>query len=165
MSDQQKSNYQTMKEIAPYTKLAPDERMHNTQKLIDSINGPELRIDNPRYVEGYLLNNPGVILASNSIFKADNGTLNFKDKVKQAVSFKDWVLVYSRGKYPENDDADADNFVQLVYSASKAFGIQFSEPGFITCESNVNSWIKEIQRDVDKNGKPMIIVLLLNNYE
>lgn len=68
MSDEQKNNYQTMREIAPYTKLAPDERMHSTQKLIDSINGPELRIDNARYVEGFLLNNPGVRLASNTIF-------------------------------------------------------------------------------------------------
>lgn len=73
--------------------------------------------------------------------------------------------MYSRGKYPENDDADADNFVHLVVSASKLFGIQFKDPGFIICDSNINSWIKEIQKDVDKNGKPMIIVLLLNNYE
>jgi hypothetical protein len=77
-------------------------------------------------VEGFQLDDPGVRLASNSLFIAKDGTLNFKDKVKQAVPFKDWVVVYSRGKYADSDDSDADNFVQLILSASKAFGIQFS---------------------------------------
>jgi aubergine-like protein len=140
MSDEQKSNYQTMKEIAPYTKLTPDERLQNTEKLINSINGLEFKIDKPRMVGGYQLSNPAVRLASNNIYSADNGNLNFKDKVKMAIPFKDWVVVYSRGKYAENDDGDADNLAQLIFSASKAFGIQFSEPGFITCESNINSW-------------------------
>jgi aubergine len=100
MSEEQKNNYQTMKEIAPYTKLTPDERLQNTEKLINSINGPDLQIARPRMVEAVQLDDPAVRLASNNVFTARDGTLNFKDKVKQAVNFKDWVIVYSRGKYP-----------------------------------------------------------------
>ncbi len=63
--------------------------------------------------------------------------MNFKDKVKLSIPFKDWVVVYSVGKNSKYDDKDADDLVALIQDASKAFGLQFSEPGFITAESHV----------------------------
>jgi aubergine-like protein len=165
MSDEQKSNYQTMKEIAPYTKLTPEERMGTTERLINNLNGPDFDIGRPRNVVGYQLDDPEVILASKNVFRAKDGSLNFKDKVKQAVNFKDWVIVYSQGKNSSYDDQDADNLSALINEAAKAFGISFSTPGFITCDNNINSWKKEIQKDVEKNGKPQIIVLFFNNNE
>ena len=48
-------------------------------------------------------------LSNNNTFRAKDGNLNFKDKVKQAVQFKDWVIVYSQGKNPDYDDKDADS--------------------------------------------------------
>lgn len=41
MSDEQRADWNTMKEIAPFTKLTPEERMTQTEKLINTLNGPE----------------------------------------------------------------------------------------------------------------------------
>lgn len=38
MSDEQRADYGTMREIAPYTKLKPDERLNQTNKIIDILN-------------------------------------------------------------------------------------------------------------------------------
>jgi hypothetical protein len=43
-------------------------------------------------------------LANNNTYRAKDGNLNFKDKVKYAVKFKDYVIVYSRGKNSDYDD-------------------------------------------------------------
>lgn len=88
--------------------------------------------------------------------------MNFKDKVKTAIQFKDWVVVYSQGKNPKYDDSDADNLVDLIVNASQTFGIKFEKPGFITCDPTINSWKQEIKSDIEKNGKPLILVLLFN---
>lgn len=107
-----------MKEIAPYTKFTPDERMKNTQNLINTLKGDDLRIGEPLKMQGYLLNEPEVKLFS-QVFKSKDGTLRFKDKVKNAIDLKDWVLVYSQGQNSKNDDdADADSFVHLLEKAS-----------------------------------------------
>lgn len=138
MSEEQKKNFSTMKEIAPFTKLTPDERITDTQKLIDTLNGDDLRIGEPLRMQGYQLNEPEVKLFS-QVFRSKDGTLRFKDKVKNAVDLKDWVLVYSQGKSSKYDDADADAFVDLMKEASQAYGIKVSDPGFITCDANFSS--------------------------
>lgn len=74
--------------------------------------------------------------------------MNFKDKVKSSIPFKDWVVAYSQGKSPKSDDKDADDLVSLIQEASKAFGLDFKEPGFITADSHVNSWKEEINKDI-----------------
>jgi hypothetical protein len=114
MSDDQKKNYQTMKDIAPYTRLSPDERLQDMEILISKVNGPELQIIKPRTVTGYQLNNPEVRLASNSVVRAKDGSLNVRDSVKLAIHFKDWVVVYSRGKNSKYDDEDADKLAALI---------------------------------------------------
>lgn len=38
MSDQQRQDYNTMKEIAPFTKLHPNERVENNDKIIKVLN-------------------------------------------------------------------------------------------------------------------------------
>jgi hypothetical protein len=48
--------------------------------------------------------------------------------------FKDYCLVYSRGK---NSDEDADDLVALFKKSSQAFGIRFDTPGFIVCDPTI----------------------------
>ena len=91
--------------------------------------------------------------------------MNIRDRLKKCVHFKDWVVVYSYGKNAKYDDNDADSLVNLLCKASEAFGIKFEDPGFITCDLNSNSWKQELQKDVEKNGKPQIIVLFFNPHE
>lgn len=74
-------------------------------------------------VNGYQLDDPEVFLASKNVYRAKDGSLNFKDRVKQAIKFKDWVIVYSQGKNYKYDDQDADDLYALFKDASKAFGV------------------------------------------
>jgi len=74
--------------------------------------------------------------------------------------------VYSYGKNSKFDDNDADDFVDLIFTASKAYNFKFNEKvGFITCDSNIKSWKQKIEEDVTKHGKPQIIILFFQNYE
>ena len=43
--------------------------------------------------------------------------------------------------------------------------MRFDDPGFITCNSNSNQWKEEIKADIEKNGKPQIVVLFFNPNE
>lgn len=104
-------------------------------------------------------------MGGKNVFRAKDGTLNFRDRVKERVDFTDWVVVYSQGQNPKYDDGDADNLVSLINEASQAYQIKFKDPGFITCDTNINDWKNQIKKDVDKNGKPQIIVLFLNPKE
>ena len=38
MRDEQKQNYDTMKLIAPFTRLSPNERVEECQKVVDKLN-------------------------------------------------------------------------------------------------------------------------------
>jgi hypothetical protein len=49
----------------------------------------------PKKVVGYQLDNPEVKLSANNVIRAKDGSLMFKDKVKEAVEFRDYVIVYS----------------------------------------------------------------------
>lgn len=50
-----------------------------------------------------------------------------------------------------------DNMIQ----AGKKLGFKLNDPGFIVLKSrNARDWISEIEKDIQKNGKPEIIVTL-----
>lgn len=56
-----------------------------------------------------------------------------RDKLKVPINFKDFVIAYSLGKNQKYDDNEADALVENLNKASEAFGVKFSDPGFITC--------------------------------
>jgi len=156
MSDEQRADYRTMKEIAPYTKLEPSERMKEQDKIKEVFNRSN----------AFQLLQPNVKINGNSVVRNhQDGSMMIKDKLKSSVHFKDWVVIYSYGKNSKYDDEDADNLVSIVKKASQAFGVRFNDPGFITCDTNSGSWKAEIRADVEKNGKPQIIVLYFNPFE
>lgn len=44
--------------------------------------------------------------------------------------------------------------------------MKFKEPGFVTIAGQgVKDWVNEIKKDVEKNGAPQIIVVLVSQYE
>jgi hypothetical protein len=52
-----------MKEIAPMTKLTPNERYEETMKVVDKISGDEFQVGRARKMQGYQLNDPVVKLS------------------------------------------------------------------------------------------------------
>lgn len=71
-----------MKEIAPMTKLTPNERYEETMKVVDKINGDEFQVGRARKMQGYQLNDPVVKLSEKNLAYAKEGSLNFRDAVK-----------------------------------------------------------------------------------
>jgi hypothetical protein len=132
-----------MKDIAPYTKLKPEERVGQTTRLVDDLNSSgRLKVAAaPIRVRAFQLNQPFVRMFGNMVVKNNgDGNMNIRDKLRFPVNFKDYVIVYSYGKQKDYDDGDADALVNILQKASGAFGVSFAEPGFITCDQNVNSW-------------------------
>ena len=167
MSDEQRSNFQTMKKIAPYTKLSPEERMKKTGDIVQTLNDSDnIHLSLPQKIKAYQLVQPYVKVQGTQVVKNHgDGSMNIRDKLRSTVNFKDWVVVYSTGKNAKIDDRDADDLANLLGKASEAFGVKFEEPGFITCSQNVQDWKKELAADIEKNGKPQIIVLFFNPFE
>lgn len=127
MSDEQRADYKTMKEIAPFTKLKAHERMDETNDIVNVFNNSrQLELGNPRRVESYQLYQPYARLFNDQVLKNHNdGNMVVKDKLKNPVHFKDWVVVYSLGKNPKFDDKDADELVSVMSKAGATFGLKF----------------------------------------
>jgi len=67
MSDEQRKHHKTMQAIAPITKLSPNDRLKEKDRIIELIaktNKKDIVIGNHRKFVGYLLNEPSVRLNS-----------------------------------------------------------------------------------------------------
>ncbi len=142
MSDQQRANYNTMALIAPFTKLSPKQRVGKTNDLVETLNrNGRLRIGAARRIVAFQLFQPNVKLFNTTLKNHGDGNMVVKQKLKVPVAFKDYLIVYSCGNNPKIDDNEADALLDNLKKASEAFGVNFSKPGFIACESKVNSWM------------------------
>ena len=101
----------------------------------------EFNVDNPKKIKAYQLLQPYIKIGNNNVVKNHgDGNMVVKDKLKNSLHFKDWVVVYSYGKNSKYDDQDADDLVSIIKKASNAFGVRFDDPGFITCDPDSGSW-------------------------
>lgn len=138
--------------------------MKQTGEIAEIFNrSGKLALDKPKRIQAFSLFQPYVRLANNYVLKNhQDGSMNVRDPLKKGEHFKDWTIVYSQGRQKHFDDQEGDMLFDILKKASAAFNIKFEEPGFITCDPNLNSFKQEIKADFDKNGKPQIIVLYLN---
>ena len=166
MTDEQRAQHSTMKAIAPYTKLSPNERVRNCEKIIEDYNKSKglIEIKHSMKIEGALLDLP-IIRYQGTVRPDEKGAIKNRGVLKEPHKFKDWLFVYSTGRDARRDDEEADDAVNLLKKAGKTYGIEFVEPGFITVGGNTSDWMADIKKDVDKNGAPEIIVFYLNNRE
>lgn len=69
---------------------------------------------------------PNIKLFGNYVMKNNgDGNMIVRDKLKEPVDFKDYVVVYSRGKNHKDDDREADELCENLVKASQSFGINF----------------------------------------
>ena len=127
MSDEQRANFTIMKEIAPITKLKPSERLSQTKILVQVLNkNGRLKIREPKRITAFQLAQPNIKLYGNYVMKNNgDGNMIVRDKLKEPVDFKDYVVVYSRGKNHKDDDREADELCENLVKASQSFGINF----------------------------------------
>lgn len=151
MTDDQRQDHNTMKALAPFTKLEPTERMRKVRTIIERLNESKglIEIKNEKRLEGYCLPKPELYYAHGSRVQPDpKGNIKHRGILKDPFNFTDWIFVYSSGKNRNRDQDDADNAVSLLTKSGATYGIKFKEPGFIEIESNnVNAWKDEIRKD------------------
>lgn len=111
MTDEQVANRDTMKELAVYTKVEPQERVHlieQCNELVNNTDGGIFSIGKSKRSRGYILAQPQVEISKQNFKRARDGSLMLKDRLKEPATFADWTFVYSVGKEPKRDDGDAD---------------------------------------------------------
>ena len=118
--------------------------LEENQQFINNFNkDPEnevIRINGQRNVNGFILNELDIELGDGKV-QTSNGAFQFKNKLKYAAKFDNWVFVYSaKNNY---DDKEADNAYALFKQSSGVFGIKFDEPGFIAVQGgSIEDWKK-----------------------
>lgn len=167
MTDDQRADHQTMKDLAPFTKLTPTDRIRQCQTIVEDINNQNglIQIKGARRLDGYVLEKPDLLYAGGGKTVPDNrGNIKFRGVLKQAFTFTDWTFVYT--SFGNRDDGDADNAFGLLKKAAETYGVRFKDPGFITVkDKNIKAWKDEIDRDVKNNGVPQIVVIYLNKNQ
>ena len=144
MTDEQRSDHNTMRALAPFTKLEPTDRMKKIRNVIDKLNESKslIEIKNQKRLEGYCLPKPELYYSQGSKVLPDGkGNIKHRGVLKDPFNFTDWIFVYSSGKMPKRDQDDADNAVSLLKKSGDTYGIKFKDPGFIEIQSNnINDW-------------------------
>lgn len=99
MSDEQRADFNTMKSIAPYTKLKPSERVTETTKLVETLNkNGRLKVGGARRIVAFQLTQPYAKIFNTVVKNQGDGNMVIRDKLKYATQFKDFVIAYSTGK-------------------------------------------------------------------
>ena len=90
---------------------------------------------------------PIIMLSKNREAQVQKGTIFLKEKVLDPFRFEEMIFCYSVGKNAQNDQADADDALDLLRRAAKTFGINFeAEPVWVEVKEggNVNNWYQSL---------------------
>ena len=104
-------------------------------------------------MEGFQLDPPVIRLGGRKELQNDVGFFILKDAVLKPGHIKDWFLIYlSKGK---RDDQDADVLVDELKKNASKLGIKLEDPYFVVArDENPTSWVRELQNEFKKGGKP-----------
>ena len=167
-----------MKQLATYTKLSPDQRSQQAQKLLQQFSQAvmknkkstttdkakelmdqwNLQIDfAPREIKGRLLDQQEIFLAGGKITMAnDNGQLNFKEEIAVPLQLDKWILVHTG-----NDKSIAESFVETMYKASRTFGIDIGYPTYAETKGiKAKDFIEAFQTAATKIQPQMAVFIL-----
>ena len=125
LNEEQRSDYYFMKKVTPYIKLAPEERMKENTKVINILNrSDKLDVKEPYRVTNYQLEAPRIKVGNDRDLRGhDEGYFTLREKVRQPVELKNWILVYSEGANPKDDEKTAANFLDQLHFVRKSLGI------------------------------------------
>lgn len=118
LSDRQQSCKDTLKDIAPFTKLTPTKRIQDSLFIVQNLNKSQDKIQinekNARF-DGFCLQCPLISFMQGSSTPEPNGIMKCRQKLKEPGNFKDWVFIYSIRS--QNDAREADEAVRLLIKA------------------------------------------------
>ncbi|KAL4489847.1 hypothetical protein ABPG72_022487 [Tetrahymena utriculariae] len=159
LTDDQRGNFQAMKDVAVHTKLTPQQRYQNSVQncrfLSSKANASGIKIDEKsNLIDAVQLRPPRITLGGNKTANSEKGNFDIRTHTLDKIEFKDWSLIYN-----QKDDGQVDQFVQTLRKASQAYGIDVSEPFFFSQRDwNAKNWIKELDEDFSKNDLPQFVM-------
>lgn len=163
-----------MKALADYTKLNVNQRVTETNNLVNILNGEgsqnlmfKIQPKAHRF-GGNLINAPRIFIGKEKHVLPNKGDLTLRDTLLDPIHLKEYYIVYTRRG--DRDDQDADAVYDYLNKASRSFGIKLNKPIFVDIKVGRNErltakdWINEIELE-NKNGKPEFVILYFNNEE
>lgn len=138
LTDEMRSDFKVMKDIAVHTRVTPERRQMALQKFIDNINRtPEakacfenwnLQLDStPVSLDGRLLKPETLILGGGKKIdagpEADWGRQVTSNRVLVSVNFEKWLIVFTKRDAPR-----AIDFCKMLHNVCPAIGINVKDP-------------------------------------
>ena len=95
MRDDQRANHESMKALAPFTKLSPDDRFNESLKIIETLNQSKDTIKIGREIEmnGFVLPQPTIYFKESA--QLSNGNISNRGYLHKPHKFENWVYAYS----------------------------------------------------------------------
>eukprot|EP00831_Metopus_contortus_P031493 TRINITY_DN2567_c0_g2_i1.p1 TRINITY_DN2567_c0_g2~~TRINITY_DN2567_c0_g2_i1.p1 ORF type:complete len:626 (+),score=44.78 TRINITY_DN2567_c0_g2_i1:127-2004(+) len=174
-----KEDRNALRQLSVYTKLTPEQRMKEVEKLLNMFNKAvtskassagskssnlllndwKVKIDSrPKEVEGRILNSQEISLAKDKKLKVnENGQFFFKEEICKPLAFDRWILVHT-----EKDKATAESLVNTMYRAAQTFGINVDFP--IYCQAHgirAKDFIDALSPTLASKGNAQMVLFIL----
>ena len=153
-----------MKELAKTTKIDPNTRIHQTNKILELLVDPSkknnnqlsskektdlygIEVKSPKeYFKGYLMKEPRLLAGKNKMMKASDKMFPVLNK----KNMTNWVCFYENQNYE-----DAETLFTCLSKASKAYNIDIAEPEWIEMKnfSTAKDWKDTADEYFQKRSK------------
>ncbi|KAL4470488.1 hypothetical protein ABPG74_012099 [Tetrahymena malaccensis] len=160
MTEEQRSNFQAMREVANHTKLTPQQRyqssIRNCKFLNSKARASGIQIDeNSNVIDAIQLRPPRIGLGGNRFANAEKGNFDMRAATLDKVVFKNWGIIYNK-----RDEKDVYDFVDNLFKkACQTYGITVMDPFYLSQKDwNVKNWIENIDEDIEQNGIPEFVL-------
>lgn len=170
LSDQMRSDFQVMKQVANFTRVTPNQKLKCISKYIDNVLGTK---ETSELLTGWGLTlNRSLdtfdarILPMEKIFMGNNSEVKGvreadwnrdvgKNPALTVVNFNQWVLIHIR-----RDEKNAMNFLNCLKKSSNAMGIRVSQPQVVCLqEEQTLSYLNALK---SMNSDIQFVVIIFN---
>ena len=162
MEDEDRQNFNLMKELAQYTKLEPSQRMDEISNHVGNMNkefknaGYSIQVEEFATLNAHQINVPQLTFGKKEIIKPDDkGSFMLRTKIFEPIVLDYWILLYS-GK-GARDDEEVEAFYNNLAKASSTFGIKVVEPLYVNVGSiNGSDYANALQKNMDAKVQAVI---------
>ncbi|KAG5670554.1 hypothetical protein PVAND_000808 [Polypedilum vanderplanki] len=170
LSDEMRSNYNVMKDLASFTKLTPFQRVEAYRKYVTNIANNEkasallsgwgLELDkDPTRVTARLLDEEFVVFGNKKEFsvgpQADFGRHATSNQVLEPIKLQNWLIIYVN-----RDVKTADAFEEMVRKVSGPTGINCANPRRIELGNDrTDTYVNEIRKQLNDKYIQMVVTI------
>lgn len=168
LTDDMKSDFRVMKDIAAHTRVTPMQRQLTLKKFIDSIKSTpdaQKQLENwGLYIEQNTINLPGRSYQPEKIFmqgkeflashEADWGRDLTRAAVITPVALKNWVVLTCR-----QDIGKSKDFISMMMKVTGPMGIEVSNPQTIETRDNRTETLIRLLRETINSRLQLVVVI------